>query len=68
MKAVRLIILIFAFVSLVLGLVWQSDETFRMKISEQYYVMPTNAIFYAVAVGAAFLFLLMTLKDLFRKK
>lgn len=68
MKAVRLIVLIFAFVCLVIGLLWQSNETFRMNISGNYYVMPTNAIFYAVAVGAAMLFLLSTLKDLIRKK
>lgn len=68
MKAFRLILMLFAVACLIIGFVWQSEEKFSFNLGGSAYIAPQKFIFFAIAIVAAILYLLLSLKDVIRKK
>lgn len=67
MKNIRIILLILSIVSLIIGYVWKSKKMLEFTVSGEFYALPYQFIFLAIAIVLAFVFLITSLIQQFKK-
>lgn len=60
--------LLIAIICIAVGYIWKSEQSFTINVKDTYYVLPYQTIFICLAIVFAFLFLIGTVRDMFRIK
>lgn len=67
MRIFRITIIIASIICLIIGYVWKSEKILHFEFSGEYYALPYQFIFLAAAITLAFVFLITTLVQQFKK-